>query len=112
MPIAVTEEHEDLAQVVRAWLGVRCPANAGRAALDTDASELSALWDEIAAEGWLGLHLPERFGGQGFGLSELAVVLAELARALVPGPLLSTVLTSAIVAACGTDSLCRALLPG
>jgi alkylation response protein AidB-like acyl-CoA dehydrogenase len=112
MPIAVTEEHEDLAQVVRAWLGVRCPANAGRAALDTDASELSALWDEIAAEGWLGLHLPERFGGQGFGLSELAVVLAELARALVPGPLLSTVLTSAIVAACGTDSLCRDLLPG
>jgi alkylation response protein AidB-like acyl-CoA dehydrogenase len=112
MPIAVSEEHEHLAQVVRAWLGVRCPTNAGRAALDTDPAELPLLWGQIAAQGWLGLHLPERFGGQGFGVSELAVVLGELGRALVPGPVLSTVLTSAIVAASGTDSLCDAVLSG
>ena len=112
MPLAISEDHELLAEVVRAWLGARCPTTAGRAALDTDPAELPPLWDQIAAEGWLGLHLPERFGGQGFGVSELAIVLAELGRALMPGPVLPTVLTSAVVAAHGADSLCRDVLPG
>ena len=112
MPIAVSEEHEQLAQVIRAWLSVRCPTGAGRTALEHEPSELPFRWDQVAAEGWLALHLPERFGGQGFGVSELVVVLGELGRALVPGPVLPTVLTSAVVAACGTDSLRRTLLPG
>ena len=112
MPIAVSEEHEQLAQVVRDWIEAHCPTHAGRAALDTDPDELPVIWGQLTAEGWLGLHLPERFGGQGFGVSELAVVLGELGRALVPGPVLPTVLTSALVAAAGTDSLRRALLPG
>ena len=40
----------------------------------------------MAAQGWLGIHLPEEFGGQGFGLFELAVVLEETGRSMVPGP--------------------------
>ncbi len=111
MPIAVSEEHEDLAQVVRAWLLARWPTSAGRTALDSQPGELPLLWDQIAAEGWLGLHLPERFGGEGFGVSELAVVLGEFGRALVPGPVLPTVLTSAVVASCGRDSLRHQFLP-
>ena len=39
----------------------------------------------LAAQGLLGLHLPEALGGQGAGLPELAVAAEELARALVPG---------------------------
>ena len=35
------------------------------------------MWKEMAAQGWLGIHLPEEFGGQGFGLFELAVLLEE-----------------------------------
>ena len=40
----------------------------------------------MAAQGWLGLHIPEADGGQGFGVSELAVVLEELGHALFPAP--------------------------
>ena len=47
-------------------------------------------------EGWLGIHLPEDIGGQGFGLSSLAVILEETGWALVPGPLLPTVVVSAL----------------
>ena len=52
----------------------------------------------MAAQGWLGLHVPEEQGGQGFTLAELAVVLEELGHALFPGPVLPTVLVSAALA--------------
>ena len=52
----------------------------------------------MAAQGWLGLHVPESEGGQGFTLAELAVVLEELGHALLPGPLLPTLVVSAVLA--------------
>ena len=39
----------------------------------------------LAEQGLLGLHVPDEHGGQGYGLTELAVALEELGRALVPG---------------------------
>ena len=60
--------------------------------------ELPAAWEKMAAQGWLGLHLAEEQGGQGFTLAETAVVLEELGHALFPGPVLPTVLVSAALA--------------
>ena len=51
----------------------------------------------LREQGWLGLHIAEEHGGQGGGLLELAVVTEELARAMAPGPFLTTVLASALV---------------
>ena len=62
--------------------------------------------------GWLGLHLPEQYGGSGFGIAELMVVLEALGGASAPGPLLPTVTASAIIDALGTDAQRAALLPG
>ena len=56
------------------------------------------MWEKMAGQGWLGLHLAEEQGGQGFTLAELAVVLEELGHALLPGPVLPTVLVSAALA--------------
>ena len=70
------------------------------------------MWKEMAAQGWLGLHLPEEDGGQGFGLFELAVVLEETGRALVPGPLLPTVATSALVGEAADPAGRARFLPG
>ncbi len=66
----------------------------------------------MAAQGWLGLHVPEADGGQGFGLAELAVVLEELGYALLPGPVLSTVLAAALLARHGTAAQRTRYLPG
>jgi alkylation response protein AidB-like acyl-CoA dehydrogenase len=99
MPIAVLEEHEGLRQTVRRWLDAHCPPEVPRASLDLEAGELPPVWKELADQGWLGLHVPEELGGQGFGAAELAVVLDEFGYSLVPGPVLSTVLVSAALAA-------------
>ena len=95
MPIAISDEHEAQRTSARRWLGAHCPPGVPRALLDAETEELQPVWKEMAAQGWLGIHLPEEFGGQGFGLFELAVLLEETGRSLVPGPLLPTVATSA-----------------
>jgi alkylation response protein AidB-like acyl-CoA dehydrogenase len=100
MPIAVTEDHESLRTTALRWAQTHCPATVPRGVAEATAggSELPAAWEKMAAQGWLGLHLPEEQGGQGFTLAELAVVLEELGHALFPGPLLPTVLVSAALA--------------
>jgi alkylation response protein AidB-like acyl-CoA dehydrogenase len=66
----------------------------------------------MALQGWLGLHVSEEDGGQGFGLSELAVVLEELGYALFPGPVLPTVLVAALLSRFGSPQQRARYLPG
>jgi alkylation response protein AidB-like acyl-CoA dehydrogenase len=42
------------------------------------------LWKELAASGFIGVNIPEEFGGGGAGVTELAIVCEELARAGCP----------------------------
>jgi 3-oxochol-4-en-24-oyl-CoA dehydrogenase len=112
MPIAVSEEHEALRLSALRWLANHCPPDEPRTAAESPTDELPPVWEKMAAQGWLGLHVPEDDGGQGFGLSELAVVLEELGHALFPGPVLPTVLTAALVARHGNVGQRARYLPG
>ena len=86
--------------------------SAARDTLDAPDDALPPFWKELAALGWLGLAVPEEFGGEGAGLPELAVVLEEMGRVVAPGPFLPTVLASAILVEAGPAELRTALLPG
>lgn len=72
------------------------------------------LWSELGAAGLLGVHLPEQYGGGGAGLTELAIVIEELAAHGIP--LLLTVVSPAIcgsiIAAHGSHELKHQWLPG
>ena len=76
-----------------------------RAAADGDDSGAALYRDTIrpglAELGVLGLHVPEADGGQGAGLTELAVAVEELGRALVPGGFVPTALASAVLVSAG-----------
>ena len=112
MPVGTTAEHEDLRRTVRRWAEAHCPPSVPRAVLDGPPGEPSPVWKALAEQGWFGLHVGEAGGGEGFGLVELAVVLEELGRALLPGPLLPTVLTAAVLDRFGGPEARAAVLPG
>ena len=108
MALAVTEEHQALAASVRGWAERNAGQETLRAAVaapDGGAARYAAsVHGALAAQGLLGLHLPDSQGGQGFGLAELAIAVAELGRGLLPGGYLPTVLASAALAAAGADA--------
>jgi alkylation response protein AidB-like acyl-CoA dehydrogenase len=112
VPIAVTEEHEALRLTALRWLQTHCPPSVPRAEAEAPAAGLPAAWEKMAAQGWLGLHVPEADGGQGFGLGELAVVLEELGYALFPGPVLPTALAAALISRHGSATQRTRHLPG
>lgn len=73
MPTTETEEHKALRQAVSA-LGKRHGRTYDR----------EQLWSEAAKLGYLGVNLPEEYGGGGGGISELSIVLEELGAGLLP----------------------------
>ena len=113
MSIAIGDDHLALADTVRRFVTSRCSPKVVRAAVDAEAEALPPFWDDLVELGWLGLHLPEEMGGEGFGFSELAIVLEELGRAVAPGPFLPTVLASAVIhAGAGASADVRDLAAG
>ncbi|MGA2836109.1 MAG: acyl-CoA dehydrogenase [Acidimicrobiales bacterium] len=112
MPIPLSGEHRELRNSVAKWLGVHSGREVARSLLDADVEELRPVWSAMADEGWLGIHLPEADGGQGFGLFEAAVILEETGWAVTPGPLLTTVAVSALAARCLPADEARRVLPG
>jgi alkylation response protein AidB-like acyl-CoA dehydrogenase len=78
------------------------------------AGNVAELWAELGEAGLLGVHLPEEYGGGGAGLSELVVVLEELAAHGMPLLLavISPAICGSILAAHGSPELKRDWLPG
>src|SRR4051794_7070302 len=111
MGIGISEEHEALRESARQALAKHCPPSVPRALLDADGDELPPFWSAIAELGWLGLHVDEEYGGSGYGLPELVVVLEELGYAAAPGPFLPTVLAAALIDRCTNDDLRKEWLP-
>ncbi|HKF92879.1 MAG TPA: acyl-CoA dehydrogenase, partial [Acidimicrobiia bacterium] len=111
MPIGISKEHEALRQAARGWVERHCAPNVPRSALDAERESLPLFWADLAAQGWLGLHVDEALGGEGYGLPELVVVLEELGRACAPGPFLPTVLAAAVLQAAGKE-IAADIVPG
>jgi 3-oxochol-4-en-24-oyl-CoA dehydrogenase len=113
--LAITEDHRALAKVARSVVAGRASTAAARRILLENGEprwwENDRLWKEMVSTGWLGLHIDERFGGQGYGLSELAIVLEQLGRAAIAGPFLPTAAVSAVIAEAGTDQQRAKWLP-
>ncbi|MFD4764728.1 acyl-CoA dehydrogenase family protein [Streptomyces niveus] len=103
MSIVETQEHRDLRTAVAA-LGRRH----GRA------FDRETLWSEAGKLGYLGVNLPEEYGGGGGGLAELSIVLEELGAAGCPLLLMvvSPAICGTVIARFGTEEQKRAWLPG
>ena len=99
MPIAINEEHNDLADSVRSLVARVAPSEVLHEALETPIPNPPPYWKAAADQGLQGVHLAESVGGQGFGILELAIVVAEFGHGAVPGPFVPSAIASALIAA-------------
>jgi alkylation response protein AidB-like acyl-CoA dehydrogenase len=112
MSIALSEDQKALAESVAAITARHASKEATRAEFEDLAAGIWPLsWRALVDQKLLGLHLPAEAGGDGAGLTELAVMLEETAFGLLPGPLLPTVLTSLLVSQHAGPELRDRLLP-
>uniref|UniRef100_A0A5Q5CA52 Acyl-CoA dehydrogenase domain protein n=1 Tax=Mycobacterium sp. (strain JLS) TaxID=164757 RepID=A0A5Q5CA52_MYCSJ len=110
--LAITDDHIALAESAQGRLDRSGSRAAARATLEDGPAHPADLWRAAADLGWHGLAVAEQFGGAGFGLSELAVVLEMQGRDLTPGPFLPSVAASVVLDRCAGDDVRAELLPG
>ncbi len=90
-----SDEQKQLRDEARKFLTEKCPPKAVRAVLDGKAPYDRELWQGLAEMGFLGVAIPESYGGAGAGHLELCVIAEEMGRALAPVPFSSTVYLAA-----------------
>jgi alkylation response protein AidB-like acyl-CoA dehydrogenase len=114
MNFAFTDEQEELRSTVRAFLDSKSSEEAVREQMETDNGFDTAVWTQMAEQmGLQGLHIPEEYGGSGFGYVELGIVLEEMGRSLLCAPFFSSVVLAAnALIHSGDEAAKKAHLPG
>jgi alkylation response protein AidB-like acyl-CoA dehydrogenase len=107
-----SDEQKQLRDEARKFLAEKCSAKAVRDVLDRKALYDRELWRGLAEMGFLGVAIPENYGGAGAGHLELCVIAEEMGRALAPVPFSSTVyLAAEALLLAGTDAQKQKWLP-
>ncbi|MGJ4915816.1 acyl-CoA dehydrogenase family protein [Bradyrhizobium oligotrophicum] len=107
-----SDDQKQLRDQARKFLAEKCPPKAVRVVLDGKEPYDRALWKGFAEMGFLGVAIPEEYGGAGAGHLELCVIAEEVGRALAPVPFSSTVyLAAEALMLAGSDAQKQAWLP-
>src|SRR5256885_11734452 len=89
MDFGFSEEQEMLRKSARDFLADESPMTYVRRMMEDDRGFTDAQWKKMAELGWMGLILPERYGGARLDFVHMVGVLDEIGRAVPPGPVLS-----------------------
>ena len=113
MRFSFTEEQEEFRGFLRRFLETKSPTTEVRRLMDTDEGYDEAVWKQLSSElGLPAVHVPEEYGGQGFTVAELAIVVEEMGRTLLCAPYFSSaVLGTTTILEAATEEQKRTLLP-
>jgi alkylation response protein AidB-like acyl-CoA dehydrogenase len=112
MNFGFTEEQEALRDATRKFLDNECPTTFVRKMMADDTAHATELWRKIAELGWLGIIVPEEFGGSGGSFLDLVVILEETGKSLLPGPFFASALLGTTAVLAGSSAAQKsALLP-
>lgn len=112
MDLGLDEKQEMLRRIARDFFARECPMSLVREAEAGEPGYSPGLYRKMAELGWLGIAVPEEYGGSGGDIVDLAIFYEEVGRALVPGPhFTSAVLCAQILLGCGSPQQKKTLLP-
>ena len=112
MDIALDEFQMDIAKEARRFLEKEAPMDYVREMFADDRGFTDELWNKINEMDWMKIRIPESYGGMEMDQLELAVILEEMGRVLLPGPFFSTVqLAAEAILEAGSESQKERYLP-
>lgn len=110
--IAFNEEQELIASSALEFLRGRCSLDDVREWMETETGFDAELWREIGALGWLGMGIPEEFGGADMGTTEQVSVIEAMGRQMFGSPFLANSLAAELLNRSGSEAQKRRWLPG
>ena len=109
--IGLSEEQAQLIDIAAGFCRDKSPLDQVRALLEEETGFNPDIWQEIAELGWLGIGIPEAYGGIGLGLGELVPIVEQMGRHLLTTPYVSTALAAQAVLRGGTEAQKNEILP-
>ena len=113
MKFSFTDEQQEFRSVLRRFLEDKSPTTEVRRLMETEKGCDPEVWQQLSKElGLTAIHIPESYGGQGFGIGELAIAVEEMGRALLCAPYFaSTVMAATAILKSGSEDQKQHLLP-
>ncbi len=112
MQFAHSEEQQLIRASARSLLSERAGGAQRRATLRLPGGYDPQLWRTFAELGWMGLAIPQAYGGAGLGWVELCLLQEEQGRLLVASPFFATcALAAPLISSCGEEAQRQSLLP-
>ena len=112
MDFAFSEQQDLLRTSARQFLERECPLDMVRRWSDDPQGYSPDLWQKMAALGWMGLVLPETYGGSGLSFADLTILMEEMGRVLLPAPFFSSIVLGALtLLETGSDEQRQQMLP-
>ncbi len=108
--LSFSEEQAMMLETAEAFCRDRSPIEVVRKQL-IEKSPDGSLWDDLTDMGWLGLTIPEEYGGVGLGMAEAVCLMEPMGRALLTTPFMNTILFSGALMEAGTAAQKETYLP-
>lgn len=96
MDLALTEKQEILKTTTRDFMDRECPKDTLLYLDETSSGYSNEIWQKTASIGWLGMLIPECYGGSASSLTDAAVVYEQIGRGPLPGPFFSSAVLGAL----------------
>ena len=109
--IEFSDEQSMLLETAMDFCTNRSPIGTVRARIEDEKGLDAAEWQEMADLGWMGIAIPEAYGGLGLGLGSVVPVVESMGRTLLGSPFFATTLAAQALVHGGSEAQKQAWLP-
>ena len=112
MDLGLNEAQQMLKNSAQEFLEAECPDTYVREMEEDENGYTAEMWQKLAEQGWLGLIIPEKYGGVELEFQDLTILLEEMGRFMLPGPYFSNVVLGGMsIMDSGTEEQKQEYLP-
>jgi len=91
MDFEFSKDQDMIRETVKKFLENECPKDKVRELMNSETGHDPEMWKKMTEMGWMGIYIPEEYGGTGGEYLDLMIILEEMGRNLFPAPFFSTI---------------------